>query len=260
MNKPIEIVLNAATIEYVTATWKDLSVADGIISIGERYSFPWKKLFDKNKAISVAGTAGIITATPGALSSGTEYAFFLTQEVNGEVITERITWVSGSATPTAINIADGWRSVVLAHVNAGRFKITVPAAGAVTLILPASSVADYNLTSVSGPLGSTAQTAAPVSPVNLGADLLAEGVEDSFDATVPTAGASYTSYELTLMLPKGSGGFNEQTSDQEHTLMLYVDQAGAPSGHFIVDLDKLLNGLDATNNTVTGLVSELLAV
>ena len=24
MNKPIEIVLNAATIEYVTATWKDL--------------------------------------------------------------------------------------------------------------------------------------------------------------------------------------------------------------------------------------------
>ena len=62
------------------------------------------------------------------------------------------------------------------------------------------------------------------------------------------------------MLPKGNGGFNGQTSDQEHTLKLYVDEAGTPSSHFIVDLDKLLNGEDATNNTVTGLVSELLAV
>jgi hypothetical protein len=260
MNKPIEIVLNAATIEYVTATWKDLQVVNGNFTIGERYSFPWKKLLAKSKQIAVAGTAGVITATPGALAANTEYAFFLTQEVSGEVITERITWVSGSTAPaTADIVCDGWRSVVLAHVNAGRFKITVPAAGAVTLILPASSVADYNLTSVSGPLGATAQTTSGVAPVNLGADLLAGGIKDSFDATVPTAGASYTSYELTLMLPKGSGGFNEQTSDQEHTLMLYVDQAGTPSGHFIVDLDKLLNGEDATNNTAAD-YSDLIAL
>jgi hypothetical protein len=239
MNKPIEIVLNT-----IAAAAADLTVVGGVIGIDD-YSFPWKKMFSAEKKLSVAGTAGIITATPGALSSGTEYAFFLTQEVNGEVITERITWVSGSATPTAINVADGWRSVVLAHVNAGRFKITVPAAGAATLILPASSVADYNLTSVSGPLGSTAQTAAPVSPVNLGADLLAAGVVDSFDSTQkPVSGKVYTSYELTLMLPKGSGGFNEQTSDQEHTLMLYLETTATNYAALVLEIDKLLAGTD----------------
>jgi hypothetical protein len=240
MNKPINIILNT-----IAATAADLAVAGGVVTIDD-YSFPWKKLFSAEKQLAVAGTAGIITATPGALASGTEYAFFLTQEVNGEAITERITWVSGSATPTAAEICDGWRSVVLAHVNAGRFKITVPAAGAATLILPASSVADYNLTSVSGPLGSTAQTAAPVSPVNLGADLLAAGVADSFDSDLPISGDTYTSYELTLMLPKGSGGFNEQTSDQEHTLNLYLnDTVGANYTALVADVDLLLAGLDA---------------
>ena len=240
MNKPIEIVLN--TIAVAAA---DLTVVGGVIGIDD-YSFPWKKMFSAEKQLSVAGTAGVITATPGALAANTEYAFFLTQEVSGEVITERITWVSGSTAPaTADIVCDGWRSVVLAHVNAGRFKITVPAAGAVTLILPASSVADYNLTSVSGPLGATAQTTSGVAPVNLGADLLAAGVVDSFDSTQkPVSGKVYTSYELTLMLPKGSGGFNEQTSDQEHTLMLYLETTATNYAALVLEIDKLLAGTD----------------
>ena len=241
MNKPINIILNT-----MLAAAADLDVAGGVITIDD-YSFPWKKLFSAEKQLAVAGTAGVITATPGALAANTEYAFFLTQEVSGEVITERITWVSGSTAPaTADIVCDGWRSVVLAHVNAGRFKITVPAAGAVTLILPASSVADYNLTSVSGPLGATAQTTSGVAPVNLGADLLAAGVADSFDSDLPISGDTYTSYELTLMLPKGSGGFNEQTSDQEHTLNLYLnDTVGANYTALVADVDLLLNGEDA---------------
>ena len=238
MNKPIEIVLNT-----IAAAAADLTVVGGVIGIDD-YSFPWKKMFSAEKQLSVAGTAGIITATPGALSSGTEYAFFLTQEVNGEVITERITWVSGSATPTAINVADGWRSVVLAHVNAGRFKITVPAAGAATLILPASSVAYYNLTSVSGPLGSTAQTQAPVSPVNLGADLLAAGVVDSFDSDLPASGTNYTLYDWILKLPKGKGGFNGQTDDQDVSLKLFVQEGQAGTLTLVAEIDNVLAGLN----------------
>ena len=252
MNKPINIILNS-----IAASAADLDVAGGAVTIDD-YSFPWKKLFSAEKQLAVAGTAGIITATPGALASGTEYAFFLTQEVNGEVITERITWVSGSATPTAINVADGWRSVVLAHVNAGRFKITVPAVGAATLILPASSVAYYNLTSVSGPLGSTAQTQAPVSPVNLGADLLAAGVVDSFDGDLPLVGSEYTSYELSLKLPKGYGGFNGQTSDQEIKLNLYLDEAATNFAALEGDIDALLDGTDAV--TAAWNFSDALAV
>ena len=48
------------------------------------------------------------------------------------------------------------------------------------------------------------------------------------------------------MLPKGSGGFNEQTSDQEHTLMLYLnDGGGANYTALFGDIDLLLAGLDA---------------
>ena len=238
MNKDINIILNGAD-----AAAASFDVADGVVSI-DGYSFPWKKIQKASKTVSVAGTEGIITATPGALASGTEYAFFLTQEVNGEVITERITWVSGSATPTAINVADGWRSVVLAHVNAGRFKITVPAAGAATLILPASSVAYYNLTSVSGPLGSTAQTQAPVSPVNLGADLLAAGVVDSFDSDLPASGTNYTLYDWILKLPKGKGGFNGQTDDQDVSLKLFVQEGQAGTAALVIEIDYVLAGLN----------------
>jgi len=265
MNLPIEIVLNAATIDYVTATWKDLSVADGIITVGERYSFPWKKLFDKSKQIAVAEVDAIQKARIDAVSAGTEYSFLLTQQVGSSLVVERISYIA-SAGDTYTNVSAAWKSIVDAHASAGRIKIDSSAISTVnntddTLTITSSD--GYALLSVSNASNSVtlnvgATTGVPAK--NAGADLLAAGVVDSFDGTLPTAGASYTSYDLTLMLPKGSGGFNEQTSDQEHTLKLYIDESGTPSGHFIVDLDKLLNGEDAINNTVTGLVSELLAV
>jgi hypothetical protein len=266
MNKPIEIVLNAATIEYVTATWKDLSVADGIMTIGERYGFPWKKLFDKNKVIAVTEVDAIQNAKITAVAAGIEYSFILTQRVGGDLIVERIAYTASTG-DTYTNVSAGWKAIVDAHAASGRIKVASTAISTVTNaddVLTITSADGYALMSVSNASNSVtlniAGATTGVAAVNAGADLLAGGIKDSFDATVPTAGASYTSYELTLMLPKGSGGFNEQTSDQEHTLMLYVDQAGTPSGHFIVDLDNLLNGVNATNNTVTGLLSELLAV
>ena len=256
MNKPIEIVLNAATIEYVTATWKDLSVADGTMTIGERYSFPWKKLFNKDKKVSVPAATGAITLTPTAPAAGTEYGFTIVQYVADVEYSSRIGYVA-VAGDTATTVCNNLRTILTSMVNAGRLDVALT--GTATCII--TSTTTNPLISVGGldDVGASALIAGTAG-VNEGATLLAEGVKDSFDATVPTAGASYTSYELTLMMPKGSGGFNEQTSDQEHTLMLYVDQAGTPSGHFIVDLDRLLNGLNATNNTVTGLLSELLAV
>ena len=239
MNKDINIVLNGAS-----AAAASFDVADGVVSISG-YPFPWKKIQKASKTVSVAGTAGVITATPGALAANTEYAFFLTQEVSGEVITERITWVSGSTAPATPDIVcDGWRSVVLAHVNAGRFKITVPAAGAVTLILPASSVAYYNLTSVSGPLGATAQTTSGVAPVNLGADLLAAGVVDSFDSDLPASGTTYTLYDWSLKLPKGKGGFNGQTDDQDVSLKLFVQEGQAGTAALVTEIDNVLAGLN----------------
>jgi hypothetical protein len=61
------------------------------------------------------------------------------------------------------------------------------------------------------------------------------------------------------MLPKGSGGFNEQTSDQEHTLNLYLnDTVGANYTALVADVDLLLAGLDAA--TAAWNFSDALAV
>ena len=246
MNKDINIILTTAetvatAVDFVDGLGRILKGAD------VQYTFPWKKLGAVSKSTGAAGTEGIVTATPGTGAANTEYAFFLTQEVSGELITERITWVSGAATPTPAEICDGWRDVVLAHVAAGRLAITVPAAGANTLILPASSVDNFNLTGVSGPLGAAAQTAAPVAPVGRGADLLAEGIVDSFPAVgsaaaLPVVGLSYSEYTFELMAPKGNGGFNEQTSDQAVSLKVYADEGAAGWGGLDAVIDSIIDG------------------
>ncbi len=254
MNKDINIILtNAETV--ATAVDFGLAVSPGLGRILKgatvTYTFPWKKMGAVSKAPAATGTEGIVTATPGTGAANTEYAFFLTQEVSGELITERITWVSGAAAPTPAEICDGWRDVVLAHVAAGRLAITVPAAGANTLILPASSVDNFNLTGVSGPLGAAAQTAAPVAPVGRGADLLAEGIVDSFpavgaDAALPVAGLSYSEYTFELMMPKGNGGFNEQTSDQAVSLKVYADEGAGGWAALDAVVDTIIDGTYTT--------------
>ena len=260
MNKPIEIVLNAATIEYVTATWKDLQVVNGNFTIGERYSFPWKKLLAKSKQIAVAEVVADWDVTAAGSVAGAEYFFYISQWIDGTLEQHRISATGGASdTLTAAAIVSAIETIAAAG-GGSRLKVSATNAAGVVTILSDAGYPEVTVSNASSSVLTVAVQTAGVSAKNAGADLLAGGIKDSFDATVPTAGASYTSYELTLMLPKGSGGFNEQTSDQEHTLMLYVDQAGTPSGHFIVDLDNLLNGVNATNNTVTGLLSELLAV
>ena len=251
MNRDINIILTTAetvatAVDFVDGLGR---IRKGVGTDSVQYTFPWKKLGAVSKSTGAAGTEGIVTATPGTGAANTEYAFFLTQEVSGELITERITWVSGAATPTPAEICDGWRDVVLAHVAAGRLAITVPAAGANTLILPASSVDNFNLTGVSGPLGAAAQTAVPVAPVGRGADLLAEGIVDSFPAVgsaaaLPVVGLSYSEYTFELMAPKGNGGFNEQTSDQAVSLKVYADEGAAGWGPGGLDavIDSIIDG------------------
>jgi len=78
-------------------------------------------------------------------------------------------------------------------------------------------------------------------------DLIAAGVKASFqkdgngDAVLPTAGAIYLESKFSFMAPKGYGGFNNQSSDQEHLLKVYVKQSGATAANF----SKALDGLDA---------------
>jgi hypothetical protein len=250
MNQDINIILTTAE---TVATAADFVDGLGRILKGATvtYTFPWKKMGAVSKSTGTAGVAGTVTAVPGALAANTDYTFFITQDMElmfEETAVEQITWTSGDVAPAnAAEVCDGWRDVVLAHVNAGRLAITVPAAGAATLILPAASVDNYNLRGVSGPLGTATQTVAPVAPVGRGADLLAEGIVDSFPAVgaaaaLPIAGLSYSEYTFELMAPKGSGGFNEQTSDQAVNLKVYADEAAGGWAALDAVIDTIEDG------------------
>lgn len=244
MNKDINIILTTA--ETVAAA---VDFVDGLGRILKgatvTYTYPWKKLQATSKITGVAGTAGVTTITPAAGAANTVYTFFITQQVDEELVTEQITWVSGAAAPSATEICNGWRSVVDAHVAAGRLAITT--SGTSTCILTASSVDNFNLIGTSGPNGTAVQTQAPIAPVGRGADLLAEGIVDSFPAVgaaaaLPVAGLSYSEYCFELMMPKGYGGINEQTSDQAVNLKVYADEAAGGWAALDAVVDDVIDG------------------
>lgn len=249
MNRDINIILTTAeTVDTAVDFVEGLGrIRKGVGTDSVKYTFPWKKLGAVSRDNGVAGAEGEYTITPGALAANTEYSFYLTQVVDGETITEKIVFVSGDTAPATPDVVcDAWRAVVAAHVNAGRLAIDIPAAGAVTLDLDASSVDNYNLTAVEISLAGVAEDQAPVAPVGRGADLLAAGVVDSFPepgsaAALPTA-SLYNLYTFELMMPKGNGGFNEQTSDQAVLLKVYADQASGTSGALDTVVDSIIAG------------------
>ena len=253
MNKPINIILNT-----MVATAADLDVAGGVVTIDD-YSFPWKKLFSAEKQLAVTETPAAPTITVGTPVPGTEYFFYVSQWIDGALEQHRISVTAATAAPGDLaTLIDSAVDVIAAAGGGSRLKATsIAAANEVTI----TSIAGYANLTVSNASSSVLLLGgvAGVSAKNSGADLLAAGVADSFDSDLPISGATYTSYELTLMLPKGSGGFNEQTSDQEHTLNLYLnDGGGANYTALVADVDLLLAGLDAA--TAAWNFSDALAV
>ena len=253
MNKPINIILNT-----MLAAAADLDVAGGVVTIDD-YSFPWKKLFSAEKQLAVAETPAAPTITVGTPVPGTEYSFFVSQWIGGTLEQHRISVTAATATPDDLaTLIDSAVDVIAAAGGGSRLKATSAAA---TNVVTITSIAGYANLTVSNASSSvlTLGGVAGISAKNSGADLLAAGVADSFDSDLPISGDTYTSYELTLMLPKGSGGFNEQTSDQEHTLNLYLnDGGGANYTALVADVDLLLAGLDAA--TAVWNFSDALAV
>jgi len=77
-------------------------------------------------------------------------------------------------------------------------------------------------------------------------DLISAGIKASFqkdsngDPIEFTAGSTYLESKFSFMAPKGYGGFNNQTSDQEHLLKVYVKQDATAA-----NLDAAIDGLDA---------------
>jgi len=80
-----------------------------------------------------------------------------------------------------------------------------------------------------------------------GTDLAALGVKASFqidpltnEPLAPSAGETYLEALFSFMAPKGYGGFNNQLSDQEQLLKVYVKQSATAA-----NLDAAIDGIDA---------------
>ena len=244
MNKDINIVLNGAD-----AAAASFDVADGVVSI-DGYSFPWKKIQKASKTVSVAEVDAIQNAKITAVAAGIEYSFILTQRVGGDLIVERIAYTASTG-DTYTNVSAGWKAIVDAHAASGRIKVASTAISTVTNaddVLTITSADGYALMSVSNASNSVtlniAGATTGVAAKNAGADLLAIGIADSFDSDLPASGTNYTLYDWSLKLPKGKGGFNGQTDDQDVSLKLFVQEAQAGTAALVIEIDYVLAGLN----------------
>ena len=240
MNKDIEIVLN--TTDVVAAAF---DVAGGVVTV-DNYSFPWKKIQKMTRTAAVNAANGLITVTPATPTLGLEYRFTLVQYVadaRREVAVSYTADAADVADPSPIDaIVAKLKTVITAYVNSGGLDVTFgPSASTVQIY----STVTNPLINIGGLLNVTATPVlAGTAGVNMGAILASEGVVDSFDATAPTSGLLYTSWEFELMLPKGYGGFNHQTDDQAVSLMLFLDQGGSEYGALNTEILNVSNGLD----------------
>jgi hypothetical protein len=238
MNKDIEIVLN--TTDVLAAAF---DVADGIVTV-DSFSFPWKKIQRMKRTAGVNAANGLITVTPATPTLGLEYRFTLVQYVADARREIAVSYTADAADVVAgVNgIVTKLKTLITAYVSAGSLDVNF--GGSVSTVQIYSTVTNP-LINIGGLLNATATPVlAGTAGVNMGAILASEGVKDSFDATVPTSGLLYTSWEFELMLPKGYGGFNHQTDDQAVSLVLYLDEGGSEYAALNTEILNVSNGLD----------------
>ena len=238
MNKDINIILNGAD-----AAPASFDVADGVVSI-DGYSFPWKKIQKVIKTVSAAETQADVDVTVAGSVSGVEYFFYISQWIDGTLEQHRITFAGGASDTLTAAAAVSAIETLAAAGGGSRLKVSATnAAGVITIL----SDTEYPLITVSNASSSVLTIAvqtAGVAAVNAGADLLARGIADSFDSDLPASGTTYTLYDWSLKLPKGKGGFNGQTDDQDVSLKLFVQEGQAGTAALVTEVDNVLAGLN----------------
>jgi len=238
MNKDIEIVLN--TTDVLAAAF---DVADGVVSV-DGFSFQWKKIQRMERTAAVNAANGLITVTPATPTIGLEYRFTLVQYVADARREIAVSYTADAADVVAgVNgIVTKLKTLITAYVSGGSLDVTFGGSASTVQIY---STVTNPLINIGGLLNATATPVlAGTAGVNMGAILASEGVKDSFDATVPTSGLLYTSWEFELMLPKGYGGFNHQTDDQAVSLVLFLDEGGSEYAALNTEILNVSNGLD----------------
>jgi hypothetical protein len=236
MNKDINIVLNGAD-----AAAASFDVADGVVSI-DGYSFPWKKIQKASKTVSAAETQADVDVTVAGSVAGDEYFFYISQWIGGTLEQHRITFTGGASDTLTAAAAVSAIETLAAAGGGSRLKVSATNAAGVITILSDTGYPLITVSNASSSVLTIAVQTAGVAAVNAGADLLAIGIADSFDSDLPASGTTYTLYDWSLKLPKGKGGFNGQTDDQDVSLKLFVQEGQAGTAALVTEVDNVLAG------------------
>lgn len=236
MNKDINIVLNGAD-----AAAASFDVADGVVSI-DSYSFPWKKIQKVIKTVSAAAVESDYKFTPTGVADGSVHSFYITQGAGDNAVQTIQVSYTANASDTVATVCDQLIVIINALESTGLIDVDLTD-NATDIDIDGTATNPFF--SISGAQGGTlAVTAAGNEAVNAGADLLARGIADSFDSDLPASGTTYTLYDWSLKLPKGKGGFNGQTDDQDVSLKLFVQEGQAGTAALVTEVDNVLAGLN----------------
>jgi hypothetical protein len=243
MNKDINIVLPAAD-----TVANAVQVIDGLLGTYKNagadrsFSFPWKKLSKVVLTPPAAAATSDYTFLPTGVAAGSVHSFFITQSAGDNNLQTLQVSYTANASDTVETVSDQLIVIINALESTGLIDVTLTDLGVAGVQI--EGTAANPVAAVSGPQGGTNTLATLGSEaVGAGADLLALGVADTFDGDLPLAADSYAEYRFEFMAPKGHGGINGQTSDQEHVLRMFADST-AGAGYTALDavIDSLIDG------------------
>lgn len=196
--------------------------------------------------ITLVGDAGYPVFTVLRTENLTAGTGMATRNATGDgAVANRRQQLTGLAANTDTVISPG-DTVTLSDFAAGDGRYVVAAVASTTLTVFNETGTDIDATS-----GTRLITLDSQDRRFNANDLNTEGVVASFqvdgsgDPLKFTADAVYAEYRIPFMASKGYGGFNEQTSDQEHLLKVYIKQSGSTAANFAAALTGLDNVVSA---------------
>ena len=248
MNKDINIVLPAAD-----TLANAVQVVDGLLGVYKNagadrtFTLPWKKLSKVSITLPAAAVLSDYEFLPTGVSGGSVHSLFITQAAgDNSVQTVQVSYTA-NASDTVETVKTQLTSIINALESTGLIDVDLTDLG-VGLALQIEGTATNPFLSISGAQGGTITVNAVGSEaVGEGADLLARGIVDAFDGDLPLVADTYAEYRFEFMAPKGHGGINGQTSDQEHVLRVFADST-AGAGYTALDavIDSLIDGTYTT--------------
>tara|TARA_R110002020_G_scaffold236386_3_gene448723 strand:- start:723 stop:1508 length:786 start_codon:yes stop_codon:yes gene_type:complete len=206
------------------------------------------KITDGVSVVKKAYSAGVPQvndyAATTALAANTEYSLSIefpnapSAESNQLYAIKTYTYTSGTAVPTAANVADGIAARVALDSEA---KATVVNAGGGAIKITQKDVADGLMNTSESNLGALTLTTAYTAPAGTAALVEVDA------PTYSMAGANYTTWDITVLIPRRHNAVSGGFVYYEELARVYANNGtGTGLVAFTTALDAVLDGTHAT--------------